>query len=155
MEEYKIVNHDNILLGNIIYILRHKTKVTKEILLLLNLETILPNYPIILRVIKNYKKIGGCSNEYTRLRFYEFCKQKFTMPSVTSAGSKIKSSPCDTQCVATQTINIDTIKYISARSASRSKRWAVNFVNNKYKSLKIINASLLLKIDDLEKKNEY
>ena len=50
LEEYKIVDHDNILLGNIIYILRHKTKVTKEILLLLNLEA------IILSVIKNYKK---------------------------------------------------------------------------------------------------
>ena len=75
------------------------------------------------------------------------------MSSITSTGSKIKSLPCVTQCVATQTINIDKIKYISSRSASRSKRWAVNFVNNKYKSLKIINNSLLLNIDNLEKKN--
>ena len=163
LEEYRLViNHHNILYGNIIYILRNKTKKTKEILLLLNLETILPNYNIILQVIKNYKKIGSCSNNYARIRLYNFCKKKFILKpvtsevisevnsEVTSTVSTIQYSTCVTQCVATQT---SKMKYISARTASRSKKCAINFVNNKYKSLKIINASLLLKIDDLEKKN--
>ena len=127
LEDYKLVNHDNILFGTIMYIYRNTTKIPKKILLILNLETILPNYSNILLLIKNYKKMRY-SNEANRLRIIQFFKTKFIISSVTS--SNIKSSTRITQCVATQTINIDTPK-----------------------SLQILNASLLLKIDNLEKKN--